>query len=51
MAYAQPDGSLVLSEFFDNREVSDKIIKVYEDCYENAKPFTRERFKSRYDVE
>ncbi len=33
MAYEQPDGSLVLSEIFDNREADSEVIREYEGCF------------------
>ena len=48
LAYAQPDGSLTLSELFDNREYSEDLLKEYTDYYENEIVFERERFVSKY---
>ena len=48
LAYAQKDGSLVLSEIFDNREYNEDLRKEYMDYVDNEIPFERERFKSSY---
>ena len=47
-AYAQPDGSLTLSEIFDNREYNQDLLTEYMDYIENQIPFERERFVSKY---
>lgn len=50
LAYAQSDGSLILSEFLDNSSVNDDLIKEYENYFENqTEPYERERFKSYYE--
>lgn len=49
MAYAQPDGSLTLSEFFDDRPCDDELIGEYEDYCANEVPLDRERFVSSFD--
>lgn len=48
LAYAQPDGSLTLSEIFDNREYDEDLLVEYLDYVENEIPFERERFNSAY---
>lgn len=50
LAYGQPDGSLTLSEIFDNREYSEDLFAEYLDYVENENPFDRERFVSEYDI-
>ena len=50
MAYGQEDGTLLLSEFFDNRECSEALIEEYREYYENEIPFERERYSSKYDI-
>lgn len=50
MGYAQPDGSLTLSEIFNNREVIAEIISEYEYYIENEIEFEREHFSSEYDL-
>lgn len=50
MAYVQPDGSLTLSEFFDNREYSEELLLEYTEYCQNEKPFERERFVSDFDA-
>lgn len=49
LAYAQPDGSLTLSEFFDNRPYDEALLREYTDYCENEVPFDRTRFVSKYD--
>lgn len=49
MAYAQQDGSLLLSEFFDQRECSEELIAEYEEYIANEIPSERERFHSVYE--
>lgn len=39
LAYAQPDGSLTLSEIFDNREYNEELLAEYQDYVENEIPF------------
>ena len=50
LAYAQPDGSLTLSEIFDNREYDARLLEEYADYVENEIPYDRERFVSAYDM-
>ena len=50
LAYAQPDGSLTLSEIFDNREYSEDLLTEYFDYVNNEIPFDRQRFTSTYDA-
>ena len=50
MAYAQEDGTLLLSEFFDDRECNEALIEEYREYYENEIPFERERYRSKYDI-
>lgn len=51
LAYAQEDGSLTLSEFFDNREYNEALGLEYQDyCRQEVVPIERERSVSRYDV-
>ena len=50
LAYAQPDGSLTLSEIFDNREYDARLLEEYTDYVENEIPYDRERFVSEYDA-
>ena len=50
LAYAQPDGSLTLSEIFDNREYDEDLLKEYLDYVNNEIPHERERFPSVYDA-
>ena len=50
LAYAQPDGSLTLSEIFDNREYDARLLEEYMDYVENEIPYDRERFVSEYDA-
>ena len=47
-AYAQPDGSLSLSEIFDNREYNEGLLKEYMEYIDNEIPFERDRFVSKY---
>ena len=49
LAYAQPDGSLMLSEFFDNRPYDDELLQEYLDYCNNEIPFDRTRFVSDFD--
>ena len=49
LAYAQPDGSLTLSELFDNRDYSETLLKEYEEAVEKECVYDRERFFSLYD--
>lgn len=49
LAYAQPDGSLTLSEFFDNRPYDDELLQEYLDYCKNEVPFDRSRFVSNFD--
>ena len=51
LAYGQPDGSLTLSEIFDNREFNEELLEEYVDYVENEITFERERFVSEYDIE
>ncbi len=48
MAYGQPDGRLILSEIFDNRECSQAVLDEYRNYVENEIPYERERFPSDY---
>ena len=48
LAYTQPDGSLTLSEIFDNREYTDALLVEYLDYVDNEVAFERERFVSEY---
>lgn len=48
MAYAQSNGSLTLSEIFDNREYSNALLEEYLDYIDNEIVFDRERFISKY---
>lgn len=48
LAYAQPDGSLTLSELFDNREYSEELYNEYKTYCENEIFFDRERFTSSF---
>ena len=50
LAYAQPDGSLTLSEIFDNREYSEDLLTEYYDYVNHEIPDERERFTSVYDA-
>lgn len=47
-AYAQPDGSLTLSEIFDNREYNEALLEEYTDYIDHEIQFERERFVSEY---
>ena len=49
LAYAQPDGSLTLSEFFDNRQYSDELLQEYLNYCNNEITFDRTRFTSNLD--
>ena len=49
LAYAQPDGSLTLSEFFDNRPYDDELLEEYLDYCNNEITFDRTRFVSSYE--
>ena len=49
LAYAQPDGSLTLSEIFDNREYDEDILNEYMEYINHELPSDRERFASIYD--
>ena len=50
LAYAQPDGSLTLSEIFDAREYDEDLLTEYIDYVNNEIPYERERFSSMYDA-
>ena len=50
MAYAQPDGSLLLSEFWGNVEFSEEELNRFYNYIENEIPYERERFSSEYDA-
>lgn len=50
MAYAQPDGSLLLSELYGNAEYTEEGLKEYRDYFENQKVCERKRFVSKYDI-
>lgn len=49
LAYAQQDGSLTLSEFFDNRPYDDELLEEYLDYCNNEITFDRKRFVSSYE--
>ena len=49
MAYGQSDGSLVLSELFDNREYDEELGAEYQEYVANEIPFERERYASKYE--
>lgn len=49
LAYSQPDGSLHLSELFDDRECDEALLSEYRDYVEHRKTVERERFSSKYD--
>ncbi len=49
IVYTQPDGSLRLSELFDDRECTDELIMEYKEYVENETPCERERFISDYE--
>lgn len=49
LAYAQPDGRLTLSEFFDDRQYNDELLQEYLDYCSNEIPFDRPRFTSNFD--
>ena len=49
LAYAQPDGSLTLSEFFDNRPYDGELLREYQDYCSNEITFDRTRFISSFD--
>lgn len=51
LAYAQPDGSLTLSEIFDKREYDEDLFEEYVEYVKNEIPHDRERFTSIYDVD
>lgn len=51
LAYSQQDGSLTLSEIFDNREYSEDLLAEYLDYVENEIPYERERFVTIYSKE
>lgn len=48
LAYAQPNGSLTLSEIFDNREYNEGLLEEYMEYVNNEILFERERFVSEY---
>ena len=50
LAYAQPDGSLTLSEIFDSREYDEDLLAEYAEYVKNEVPQDRERFTSTYDA-
>ena len=50
MAYAQPDGSLLLSEFYGNVQYSEEEHNKFLDYIENEIPYEGERFTSEYDI-
>lgn len=49
LAYAQPNGSLTLSEFFDDRQYNDELLQEYLDYCNNEITFDRPRFTSNFD--
>ena len=49
LAYGQKDGSLTLSEIFDNREYDEALLKEYMDYVDNEIPYDRQRFPSKYE--
>ena len=49
LAYAQADGSLTLSEFFDNRPYDSELLQEYLEYCSNEIPFDRLRFISSFD--
>lgn len=51
MAYAQEDGSLLLSEFLEDRPYDESLKKEYEEYVENEVPSDRERYHSKYETE
>ena len=51
LAYAQPDGSLTLSELFDNCEYDEELLNEYIEHIDNEIPNERERFTSTYDAD
>ena len=51
LAYAQHDGSLTLSEIFDNRTCNEALVAEYKDYVDHAIPYERERFISDYDAD
>lgn len=50
MAYAQPDGSLLLSEFWGNVKFSEEELNRFHNYIDNEIPYERERFSSEYDA-
>lgn len=51
MAYAQEDGSLLLSEFLEDRPYDENLKKEYEEYVANEVPSERERYHSKYEAE
>ncbi len=51
LAYAQPDGSLTLSEIFDDREYDAELLNEYIEYIDHEIPNDRERYTSKYDSE
>ena len=49
LAYGQEDGSLILSEIFDNRECDEALLAEYMDYVDNEIPYDRRRFPSKYE--
>ncbi|MCR5042169.1 MAG: hypothetical protein K6C36_08760 [Clostridia bacterium] len=49
LAYAQQDGSLTLSEIFDDREYDADLLNEYTEYIDHEIPNDRERFTSTYD--
>ena len=50
MAYAQSDGSLLLSEFYGNTEYTEESLAQFENYHQNQIVSERERFVSKYDA-
>lgn len=50
MAYAQPDGSLLLSELYGNVEYTEARLAEYRGYVEHQQPDGRRRFVSKYDA-
>lgn len=49
MAYAQPDGSLTISEFYANTMYSEENLNAYKEYISNEVVLDRERFVSKFD--
>lgn len=50
MAYAQSDGSLLLSEFYGNTEYTEEQLAQFENYHQNQIVSERKRFVSKYDA-